>query len=249
MIDPTFLTLTMRSTEYALAGIREMRAAFTKFRRTKWWAKVGVRGGIAGMEITHGDGGFHPHIHALLDCPWLSITVPRPQRGDTRAVIKAKQAAAQKELCEAWAKQLGHPVAWTWVKRAAPGTEREVIKYSVSPAELLDMGSKAVECIRAMTGNRLVSTWGSCYRMLKQWVEEDDQGAWIDPDACCEKPAFIPDANLTWWKMGQIKPITPAIINHPPTPRGAQLKKAQEAQKVLDRYNAVMMLRRMRPGD
>lgn len=192
MDSPLFLTLTIRSTEYARAGICALRQAFKKFRRTVWWKRCEIAGGVCAMEITHASGGFHPHLHILLDCAWLTVHTQRPTPWMSKAMRKELTEAAQRELTCAWARCINQDSAIVWVKKADEKTAIEVLKYSVAPAELLEMGAKAVECIRAMTGNRLLVAWGTCYGHVKAWQKEDEGETVECQDGCCSSPRYMP---------------------------------------------------------
>jgi hypothetical protein len=66
------LTLTVR--HHYGDDLRALRAgiadAFRRLTRGKPWkqfkARVGLVGDIRALEVTHGENGFHPHIHAIL---------------------------------------------------------------------------------------------------------------------------------------------------------------------------------------
>ena len=200
MISPLFVTLTERSSENAFAAIRGLRKSFSRFRRTRWWNSLEIAGGVIGMEITWTKNGFHPHIHALVDCPWLAIETRKPQPGMRKEEVKLLCQQAQRELSMAWAKCLDQEQAIVWVGRAKEGTEREVLKYSVKPAELIKMGEKAGEIIRAMIGVRLVSGFGSCYGKVKEWSEEDKERPHNPELDCCQHPQLLPEAAIATGK-------------------------------------------------
>jgi hypothetical protein len=167
MTSPLFLTLTIRSTEYAREGLEKLKEDWFAFRRTKWWKACGVAGGIYGIELTWGAGGWHPHLHILLDCPWLTVTTPAPRKGMTKAAIEEIKRASQVELTAAWAKQTGQDVAIVWVKKARPGTIAEVLKYSLKPEDMAKGQRPMIEAIRCLQGLRMCATWGSCYGQAK----------------------------------------------------------------------------------
>jgi hypothetical protein len=192
MKSPLFLTLTIRSTTYAAEGICALRKAFKAFRRSVWWKRCEIAGGVCAMEITHGSGGYHPHLHILLDCAWLTVHTKRPQPWMPAAMRKELTEQAQRELTNAWARCIDQDTAIVWVKKASEHTAMEVLKYSVAPAELIAMGDKAAECIRAMTGNRLVVAWGSCYGHVKKWAAEDEGGTVQRGVECCATPSLMP---------------------------------------------------------
>jgi hypothetical protein len=146
------------------------------------------------MEITHGSGGYHPHLHILLDCPWLTVHTKPPAPWMPPVMRKELTEQAQRELTNAWARCIDQDSAIVWVKRATKGTEVEVLKYSIAPADLIAMGDGAAECILAMTGVRLVVAWGSCYGQVKKWETEDKRDTPPSVDACCTSPSWMPDS-------------------------------------------------------
>jgi len=192
MTSPLFLTLTIRSSEYAREGLVKLKEDWFAFRRTKWWKACGVRGGIYGIELTWGSGGWHPHLHILLDCDWLTCRTPAPHRGMTAAERRETCRASQVELSEAWARQTGQDISIVWVKKANIETVSEVVKYSLKPEDLSRGDRPMVEAIRCLQGLRMCATWGSCYGLAK---EADVAGA-KDRPACecpgCSQPDWMP---------------------------------------------------------
>lgn len=106
MNSPLFVTLTMPNVTEARAGIQSIRAAFGRWKRQKWFRELDVKGGIASLEITNRGRGWHPHLHVLLDCPWLAPKRLKPQPGDSAKLIKAKCVESQAQLSAAWATAL-----------------------------------------------------------------------------------------------------------------------------------------------
>src|SRR5204862_1110655 len=82
---PMHLTLTVRNVadDDDHDFVRRLRRNFGKLRHRKIW-KNNVTGGVAGIEVTNKGKGWHPHLHALIDCRWLAIDTPAPQRGETK---------------------------------------------------------------------------------------------------------------------------------------------------------------------
>jgi len=144
---------------------RETMSAFRRLRRLRWWKKR-VAGGVASCEISKGHNGWHVHIHALIDCEWLSVTENAPGRTASKEQFKAKGKKARKELSEQWSLCCKRP-GDVWVRRASGKLEeicREVLKYSVKGTDLVEFKGQVSPVIRSMTGTRLVVGWGSWYR-------------------------------------------------------------------------------------
>jgi len=74
MTQPKLLTLTFRSTHsLTRATITHCIKCLAKLRHRKLW-KNAVKGGLAGLELTWGPPGWHPHLHCLIDADYI----PRP---------------------------------------------------------------------------------------------------------------------------------------------------------------------------
>lgn len=191
---PLFVTLTMRSPESAADGVRQLIKAFKDFRRGKWWKACNIKGGVRGVEITWAQGGWHPHLHLLMDCEWLAINTPRIMPGDSPQIKAIKLKAAQRELTAKWAEHLGQDISICWVKRAKKGTEREVLKYTINPEDLLEMKGRAGEAIRAMEGSRATQGWGTCFgigKLLEQQEEAEKPKCECEG---CQNASYVPAA-------------------------------------------------------
>lgn len=165
---PLFVTFTARN--YANAeGAREVRRAFTKLRRHRWWKKC-VRGGVAQVELVNTGKGWHPHVHALIDCRWLAITVapPRIRAGAQKFREIARTACG--EVAAAWSDALGRrgsvKVRRVWVRDGGNITDamREVLKYSVTSETLERADSEVIAAIDALDRMRQLVSWGTLYR-------------------------------------------------------------------------------------
>lgn len=191
---PLFLTLTMKNVDdLSLGAVRDLRRAFGKLRHRKFW-KAHTVGGLACIEVTNIGNGWHPHLHAVLDCKWLAITVPPPQRRESRESIKAKCEAAGKELERNWSRCLKQPSSSVFVKRCNAATiTKEVVKYAVKGTDLLDCKEKIGDLIRALEGTRLMTTFGTVFGKKKVEVE-DDECDYESPFKCCSDPQWRPGA-------------------------------------------------------
>ena len=75
---PLFLTLTMKNVDdLSFGAVRDLRRSFGKMRHQKWWKK-NVKGGVAAIEVTNIGNGWHPHLHAVIDCRFLSVKEREP---------------------------------------------------------------------------------------------------------------------------------------------------------------------------
>lgn len=161
---PLFATLTMRNSSSLSSGeVRHLRRAFGKLRHRKLWTRS-TRGGIAAVEITNTGKGWHPHLHAVIDCAWLAWQTPPPRRGSTREEKRECFTAAAVELEAAWSKCLGQSTSSVRVKRASRhDISKEVTKYTVKNEDLIMAEGHIGEMIRALDSCRLMTTFGSAH--------------------------------------------------------------------------------------
>lgn len=198
---PLFVTLTVPPTEgHELNDLKRLRQAFGKLRNQRLW-KSRVRGGVAGLEVTSRSGRFHPHLHTVVDCEWLAIFVPKPQKGDSKARIKAKCLAASQELGMEWARCLGVTsvdTAWSGtiykVKRCSgEHITSEILKYSVKGSDLLETTERAGDVIRQLQATRLVTSFGSLFGKARIDDQAEEKPR---PCKCCGKDEWMPEITL-----------------------------------------------------
>lgn len=161
---PLFVTLTMKNVDdLSFGAVRSLRRAFGKLRRKTIWTRR-VVGGVASIEVTNIGNGWHPHLHAVVDCEWLAVKSDAPKADWSRERKAGAYKRAAKELEAAWAKCLGQPSASVKVKRVYSDTvAKEVAKYSVKGSDLVESAGSVGDLIRALEGTRLVTTFGTCF--------------------------------------------------------------------------------------
>ncbi len=166
---PLFVTWTCQhSAEDGVELIRHVRRSHTKLRRLRWF-KIHVTGGVISYEVTHGEHGWHPHGHTLLDCRWLAVQTTQPAVGATREQWKRKANAACSEVAEQWSLSLGRrgsvKVRRVWTDESGiSAAVHEVLKYSVKGSDLVTCSGNVGELIDVLDRTRLVASWGSFYR-------------------------------------------------------------------------------------
>lgn len=177
---PLSVALTRVNVDQGEGCIEDFKAAFRAFRRTAFWSGT-VAGGIAGFEVTHRGRGFHPHLHAMIDCEWLAVATPKPQRGATRKHIAELCKRAQTELGEVWGAYIQGRRAQVWVQRVTwadgdglSNTVRETLKYAIKPGDLLKAKCNASQIIDEMDRGRLMTTFGHAHGSSKDFVGIDD---------------------------------------------------------------------------
>lgn len=219
---PLFVTLTMPNVENLaddLNGdaVRKLRRAFGKLRHRKLWT-AHVKGGVAAIEVTNIGNGWHPHLHAILDCEWLAFQTPIPRKGASASSIKASCKAANTELGKAWAQILGvksDRKDWEGtvfkVKRTTGATVvSEVLKYSVKGGDLATCEEDIAPLIRCLDKCRLVTSFGTLFGKLSD-LEEDDEAV-NAPLECpdCGDSCWIPDSSLDSFLKQEPRRVTEA---------------------------------------
>lgn len=170
---PLFVTLTMKNVDdLSFDAVRKLRRAFGKLRQRKLW-KAHVLGGAASIEVTNIGNGWHPHLHAILDCEWLAWKTPKPKASDSRDRKMKLCEKAGAELERVWSKCLGQASSSVAVKRTCgEDVVQEVMKYSVKGSDLVDSPDNVAPLIRCLEATRLVTTFGSLFG--KKLLRADD---------------------------------------------------------------------------
>lgn len=173
---PLFVTLTMRNVDdLSFDAVRKLRRAFGKLRQRKLW-KAHVRGGAASIEVTNIGNGWHPHLHAILDCEWLAHKTPKPKATDSRERKKRLCELAAKELERVWSKCLHQVTSSVKVKRTSEAdVVQEVLKYSVKGSDLVESVDPVAPIIRCLEATRLVTTFGTLFGKKLLKAESDDR--------------------------------------------------------------------------
>lgn len=186
---PLFVTLTIQNSEDP-EQLREIRKGWGKLRRRKLIASK-IKGGVATFEITNKGNGWHPHIHAVADCRWLSLNVPEPLRRDPPEICEEKKQLAQKELSAVWAECINQPIAVVHVRRVyEPGSvAREILKYCMKGTELIESPDPIAPMLRVLRKSRMLSGWGSLHPLPSP--DEEDKPA-LECPKCHAQKSFLP---------------------------------------------------------
>lgn len=193
---PLFLTLTVQNSIDAWEGIRRMKSCWGKMRRTKWFKACDVKGGITAMEITNKGSGWHPHLHTVIDCRWLAVRTPRPQRGDSAESIRLKCSSAKAELDAEWAKVTKQVTASTYVKRTDRLDLRELLKYAADPGTLSNEQGRISELIRAIDKFRMVQPFGHCMGISAEIEALAAEDHVTKPCAGCGGSSWLPELTI-----------------------------------------------------
>lgn len=170
---PLAVTLTMENVEMADGALETVKEKFRAFRRTHFWSK-NVLGGVVGFEVTNRGRGFHPHLHALVDCEWLAVETPRPPRRATKKMLGSLCSRAQNELSEVWGAYVQGRKAMVWVNRAWGNSMMETLKYAIKPSDLLEDAIDAGELIDIIDAGRMISSFGHAHASSKSFVGRDE---------------------------------------------------------------------------
>lgn len=187
---PLFVTLTVPNTP-DVEGLVRLKKSWNKFRKRKL-IRDRVTSGVVGFEVTNKGNGWHPHIHCLLDCRWLSLFVPEPNRRDNREEKERKCKAAAEELGRIWSECCGIPFSSVLVRRGDADALVEVLKYSCKGSELIECEDRVTDLIRLMQGMRLMTTFGEIRKMIKDEDPEEEEVTGCQCPKCLMAKTTIP---------------------------------------------------------
>lgn len=187
-----------------LGAVRQLRRAFGKLRHRKFW-KGKVKGGVAAIEVTNTGNGWHPHLHAVIDCRWLADKEIEPRPFWSREEKAKAFEAGARSVEKVWAKLLKQPTASIFIKRANKHTIlKEVVKYSIKGSDLASCGGEIAQLIDAMEGTRLLTTFGSVFGIGEEPIGLNNKKYLNNPSTsqqtekarvtCCASPELIPSS-------------------------------------------------------
>jgi len=191
---PLFVTLTVRNT-LDVEGLTTLKKQWGKFRHRKL-IRSQVRSGIVGFEITNKGNGWHPHIHALMDCRWLALHTPEIRRGDPPEEKTRKAKSAAMELENLWSEITEQESTSIKIRRGNAGALVEVLKYSVKGSDLLDSRDSIGPLIELMDGMRLMTTFGAIRKEMQDQQPEEDKPKAKCPD-CGECGCLMTDKAIS----------------------------------------------------
>jgi hypothetical protein len=141
MKHPKMITVTMPTwTASPADGIRFIRRAFARLRRSALFKEVA--GGAYQIELKPKEHGWHIHIHALLEAPFIPY----------------------QRLFSTWARILDRSHVEVDIRAATTPKEREyVCKYAAKSASFDAEIDTVVAWYKATKGQRLFGTFGKWY--------------------------------------------------------------------------------------
>lgn len=189
MAYPKMLTLTMpRWTENPRDGIKLLRMYFNELRLHKLFEKC--KGGAYQIELKPKEGGWHIHMHAILDVPFLPY----------------------QPLMRAWAKIIGREFASVDIKAAStPAEMHYVAKYAAKASDYEGDLPQVVAWFDAVNGSRLFTTFGDWYARepaAPERGEDDPTFVAACPHCgnigCCSTSegliACVDKKDVGWWR-------------------------------------------------
>lgn len=188
---PKMLTLTMPTwTEDPRDGIDALRAGWNKLRRNPLLSDV--QGGCYTIELKRKPNGWHIHMHAILDAPFLPW---RP-------------------LVAAWGKAIGVYQPTVDIRAADSDKAKEYCaKYATKAMDYKGEALHLLEWYEATKGLRLFATFGTFYNAtIDDLLNEHDEPE--TPACCpfCHQPKTVFLARAGPWIYGpeiwdDVKPI------------------------------------------
>lgn len=210
MTWPLWCTFTCRNSDDAEV-IDVLKAGWKQFRRRKIF-KAYTKGGLWALEVTEKGKGWHPHLHAFLDCEWLSAHTPPPHPLDPPAIVREKMSYAKAELDEEWGSCVGQEWASTFVARKkADSAVRELLKYAVKGSDLLETTLPVGDLIRMIDAGRTISTFGTVRKSQAPAEDEDDKPK-LACTTCGTEGEWLPTEVLS--RYGRISPPTMIHFGH-----------------------------------
>lgn len=195
--EPKHVVLTTRNSETIdKAKVQWFKQCFAKLRRRKFARNW--KGGFYRLEVTNEGKGWHLHLHALVDCGWISGA----------------------KLSEAWAECVGQDFAIVKVKDVhARDYLAEVTKYTVKGSQAAAWPAEdLVAFLDAFDGVKTFGVFGSLYGKRTEWREWIDQLMQRGPkcECGCEQFRILSPNELAWENLRREGEARAVPTNGPP---------------------------------
>lgn len=160
MTNPKWLTLTMQRVPDLAQGLKDIRAAFGRWRRLKD-IKCIVNGGLYKIEAKAKPDGWHVHIHAIIDGAFLPVQL----------------------IWSTWSRALGHTRAGAHIKKIEGKLQaRDFSKYAAKPEDVLEWTpAQVIEFVNAWRNVRMWQTFG---RYFNFQLDAELNAPAINPNVC-----------------------------------------------------------------
>lgn len=199
---PKMLTLTMPTwTAEPRDGIKLLRDHFNQLRAHPLFKNC--KGGAYQIELKPKDLGWHIHLHAIIDCPFLPY----------------------QPLMRAWSRIIGREFASVNIKAASTSAEKHyVAKYAAKAADYEGDLPQVVAWFDAVTGSRLFTTFGDWFAKEPAVVNRDgDDATFVCACPACGSVgtsatseglfAVVDHKDIGWWRslLDKLGPPTKPI--------------------------------------
>jgi hypothetical protein len=156
---PKLVTLTIPTwTGDPRQGISYLRAHFNLLRKHELFAQV--KAGAYSIELKRKDGGWHIHIHVLMDAPYLPY----------------------QKLFAAWQYLTGQEAPHVDIRSADnERAKRYITKYAAKASDFHDDPETAVAWYLATKGMRLFATFGEWYALTPEDVLDPEDKPDFEP--------------------------------------------------------------------
>lgn len=175
---PKFLTLTLKNCEDLSEMVQRCKKAWSSLRRSKLFEPV--RSGLWSMEVTHQGKGWHVHLHAVIESPFI----------------------AQEAIERAWSKRIGQSKSIVDIRElTGPNASQEALKYTCKPSQMVNWSdSKLIEFLNVTKELRMFGVWGELHAQRGEWKEfiEEIRVEWAKCECGCNTWRILdpPDPGL-----------------------------------------------------
>jgi hypothetical protein len=186
--NPLFLTLTLPNSEDPQT-LRRLKDCWGKLRRRKVFREK-VLGGVATYEVTNKGQGWHPHLHAVMDCEWLAIHTPKPEQWQPKEHRKELCARAKEEFTAIWRHIIDEPTAITWISRVhSAGIAKEILKYAAKGSDLIRSPQPVGPMLQVLRKTRTLAGWGSMFPLPSP---DEEQKPLVECSKCGQTKTLLP---------------------------------------------------------
>ena len=209
--QPKHVVLTIRNIRDLSAGhVRQMKKYLEALRRRKFCRNW--RGGFYRIEVTLGKGGWHLHIHLLVDADWIDQPELKQQwnsvTGGGGYIVKVKDCRESEYL-------------------------REVTKYVVKSTTMAQWSPDTLRTfVLAFTGLRLFGVFGSLYGARTKFADFIAELKDTRRACDCDDPQVVYQSEEEFSRSKQ--PRVPIFSARPPPPAEVQIPLIAEHHQCRD---------------
>lgn len=223
----TTYTMSHKAGQPLKETIDVIQAAFRRMSSGAAWIaladKFGIAGSIRAIEVTHGENGWHPHIHQLVFVYPMSDNLVREFESDMREHwmkmlrkeggdglgLRAFNVKRSEGAVYDYVAKFGHPPAgkgWTLEREIAKASSKMARKEGKTPVQLLDLAGQGdkraaklwLEYAVTMGGKRQLRWSPELRKLLKLEAEQTDGEIAKQIDSDYAPFCWLEDAD---WKL------------------------------------------------